>query len=73
MRIPFGTVTITQKSRDLINEALDSNRVSCGKFVRQFEKRFARLIGTKEAVAVSTGTDADALALAVYMISVQKR
>ena len=65
MRIPFGTVTITQKSRDLINEALDSNRVSCGKFVRQFEKRFARLIGTKEAVAVSTGTDADALALAV--------
>lgn len=65
MRIPFGTVTITQKSRDLINEALDSNRVSCGKFVRQFEKRFARLIGTKDAVAVSTGTDADALALAV--------
>lgn len=65
MRIPFGTVTITQRSRDLINEALNANRVSSGKYVRQFEKRFAGLIGTKEAVAVSTGTDADALALAV--------
>lgn len=65
MRIPFGTVTITQESKDLINEALDQNRVSCGKLVREFEKRFAQLIGTKEAVALSSGTDADILALAV--------
>lgn len=64
MRIPFGTVTITQKAKDLINEALSSNRVSGGKLVRQFEKKFAALMDTKEAVAVGTGTDADALALA---------
>jgi dTDP-4-amino-4,6-dideoxygalactose transaminase len=65
MRIPFGTVTVTEKSKALIMEALDSNRVSSGRLVREFEKRFASLVGAKEAVAVSTGTDADALALAV--------
>jgi len=65
MRIPFGTVAITQKSKDLIKEALDANRVSSGKYVREFEKQFAKLVGVKEAVAVSSGGDADALALAV--------
>ena len=65
MRIPFGTVAITERSKALVMEALDSNRVSTGKLVREFEQRFAELVGTKEAVAVSTGTDADAVALAV--------
>lgn len=65
MKIPFGTMSIPQKSKDLISEILNSNRVSSGRHVREFEKKFARLTGTKEAVALSSGTDADALALAV--------
>jgi dTDP-4-amino-4,6-dideoxygalactose transaminase len=65
MRIPFGTIAVTKKSKKLIAEILESNRLSSGKYVRTFEKKFAALTGTKEAVAVSTGTDADALALAV--------
>ncbi|MCG6533240.1 MAG: DegT/DnrJ/EryC1/StrS family aminotransferase [Syntrophales bacterium LBB04] len=65
MRIPFGTIAVTEKSKQLIAEILLSNRLSSGKYVRMFEKKFARLVGTKEAVAVNTGTDADALALAV--------
>ncbi len=65
MKVPFGTILITQKSKDLINEVLNSTRVSSGKYVREFEKAFAEIVGTKEAVAVSSGTDADALALAV--------
>lgn len=65
MKIPFGTISVTEKSKKLIAEILESNRLSSGKYVREFEKKFAELIGTKEAVAVSTGTDADALALAV--------
>ena len=65
MKIPFGAITITQKSKELVSRILDSNRVTNGKYVREFEKRFAELTGTKEAIAVSTGTDADALALAV--------
>ena len=64
LRIPFGTISITQKSKDLIKEILDSERVTTGKYVREFEEKFAKLIGTKEAVALSSGTDADALALA---------
>ena len=65
VRIPFGTVEITGTARRLIGEILETGRVSSGKYVREFEKRFADLVGTREAVAVSTGTDADALALAV--------
>lgn len=65
MKIPFGTIAISKKSRSLINSILDSKRVSSGKYVREFEESFAGLIGVREAVAVSSGTDADALALAV--------
>jgi dTDP-4-amino-4,6-dideoxygalactose transaminase len=63
--VPFGTITITETAKRLINESLDTKRISCGKLVREFEDRFAGLLGVKEAVAVSTGTDADILALAV--------
>ncbi|MBI5408137.1 MAG: DegT/DnrJ/EryC1/StrS family aminotransferase [Nitrospirae bacterium] len=65
MRIPFGTISVTEKSKDLIQEILHSNRLSSGRYVREFEKKFAELVGAKEAVAVSSGTDADMLALAV--------
>jgi len=65
MKIPFGTISITEESKNLINRILASGRVSNGKYVREFEEQFAKLIGTKEAVALSSGTDADALALAV--------
>jgi len=65
MRIPFGTVLVTEKGVQLVNEALRNNRISSGRYVRQLEKKFAALVGSKEAVAVSSGTDADALALAV--------
>lgn len=65
MKIPFGTISITKKSKELIKEILKSNRLSSGKYVREFEKKFAKLIGAKEAVAVSSGTDALVLALAV--------
>lgn len=65
MKIPFGTISITKKAKELINQILDSGRVSNGKYVMEFEDKFAKLVGTKEAVAVSSGTDADILALAV--------
>ncbi|MFZ5644973.1 MAG: DegT/DnrJ/EryC1/StrS family aminotransferase [Bacillota bacterium] len=64
-RIPFGTITITSKSKELVLEALESKRISCGRLVCQFEKEFSELYGISEAVAVSSGTDAIALALSV--------
>jgi dTDP-4-amino-4,6-dideoxygalactose transaminase len=64
-RVPFGTVSITPEARQLIDAALDSKFVTRGKYVAEFEKQFAKVFQAKEAVAVSSGTDADALALAV--------
>ena len=64
MKIPFGTLPITRKAETLIFNALRTGRLSSGDYVRQFERQFARLIGTQHAVAVSSGTDALTLALA---------
>lgn len=64
-RVPFGTITITDTAKKLINESLDTKRISSGRLVRQFEDKFAELVGVREAVALSSGTDADILALAV--------
>lgn len=64
-KVPFGTVSITDEARELINRALESKWVTRGRYVREFEEKFAELFGVKEAVAVSSGTDADALACAV--------
>lgn len=65
MRVPFGTISVTEKSKRIIREILELNRLSSGNYVREFEKRFAEIVGVKHAVAVSTGTDAVALSLAV--------
>jgi len=65
MKVPFGTISIPEKTKELIGRILETKRVSSGKFVQKFEDKFAELIGVKESVAVSSGTDADVLALAV--------
>lgn len=64
-RVPFGTVSITQEAHRLINEAIESKWLTRGKYVQEFEEKFAEAFGVREAVAVSSGTDADALACAV--------
>ncbi len=65
MKIPFGTITITKETKTLVNEVLDSGNLSCGQKVREFENKFAALVGVKEAIAVSSGTDALIIALSV--------
>ena len=65
MTVPFGTISIPAAAQQLILQALETKRVSSGKYVREFEAKFAALLGVQEAVAVSSGTDADILALAV--------
>ena len=64
MRFPFGSITIPEDSKKLIKDALDTGRVTNGRYVRELEKKFAAVVGAKEAVAVSSGGDADTLALA---------
>jgi len=41
MKIPFGTISVTDKSKEIILNILQSNRLSGGKYVREFEQRFA--------------------------------
>lgn len=65
MKYSFGTISLTEKAKQLVIDAIDTGRLSSGSKVREFEQKFAALVGTKEAVALSTGTDADALAMAV--------
>jgi len=64
-KVPFGTVSITEEARALIDKALETKFVTRGKYVGEFERKFAEIFGVKYAVAVSSGTDADALSLAV--------
>ncbi len=64
-RVPFGTISVTEEARRLIDAALENRMLTRGKYVAEFERRFAALFGARGAVAVSSGTDADALALAV--------
>lgn len=63
-QVPFGTVSITDHAVALINKALASKWVTRGKYVQAFEEKFAALFGVAHAVAVSSGTDADAIACA---------
>lgn len=63
--VPFGTISIPERSKEIIRDVLETKRISSGRYVRIFEEKFAALFGVREAVAVASGTDADTLALAV--------
>lgn len=63
-KVPFGTITISDYSKYLIENTLKTGRVTNGERVAEFERKFAQKIGTKHAIAVSSGTDADTIALA---------
>jgi len=64
-KVPFGTVSITAKAKLLIDEAIERRWLTRGKYVKEFEDKFAALFGVKYGIAVSSGTDADAIACAV--------
>lgn len=62
--INLGTVNITDETKDLMVKALNDGIISGGKYVRQFEEKLSKWLGVKRAIAVSSGTMADACALA---------
>ena len=64
-KVPFGTVSITEKAKVLINDAIERQWLTKGRYVKEFEEKFAALFGVKYGIAVSSGTDADAIACAV--------
>lgn len=58
MRISVGDFQIGKEEKAAINDILDSGRISEGKKVREFEKKFATYVGAKYAKALSSGTSA---------------
>jgi len=59
MRIAFGELKIGDIAKKYIQTAFDKNWVSEGDNVREFEQKFAQKFGYKQAIATSSGTDAN--------------
>ena len=72
-QVPFGAISVTEQAKEIMIAAINSNWVSQGQFVQQFERGFAELFGTRHGVAVSSGTDALTLACAtLYDLGAQR-
>jgi dTDP-4-amino-4,6-dideoxygalactose transaminase len=56
--VTFGDLKIDLHTRERILQVLDSNWVSAGPLVEQFEKEWSRVFGYKHSIAVGNGTDA---------------
>ncbi|GAH18541.1 unnamed protein product, partial [marine sediment metagenome] len=65
-KITVGTVDIGEKGINMVVDALKRGRISGGANVHRFERAFAEYHRTPYCVAVSTGTDADTIALAAF-------
>lgn len=57
-RVYVGYFRIDTQERNAVNEVLDGGRISEGRKVREFEIQFAKFVGTKFCVALSSGTSA---------------
>lgn len=54
--IGVGGLEITKEDKAMVNEVLDSSRLSYGEYTRRFEKEFARLHNSKFAIFTNSGT-----------------
>ena len=57
-RIHVGDFKIGDEEKHAVMKVLDSGRISEGKFTREFEKQWAKYIGTKYSIALNSGTSA---------------
>ena len=63
-KVPFGCITISPQAKDEISNLLSGGgQVTNGPLVKQFEEAFAHKFRAKNAIAVSSGTDACTIAL----------
>lgn len=58
IKVRVGDFRIGEEEKKAINDVLNSGRISEGEKVREFEKEWADFIGTKYAIAVSSGSSA---------------
>jgi perosamine synthetase len=62
--ITLGQLNISEQGKKYVNDCLDSNRLSKGKYTAKFEKDFAKLHGCSHGVFCNSGTSALQIALA---------
>lgn len=60
----LGTANISNKTKSLMEQALNKGVIGQGDYIREFEERLADFFKVKQAIAVANGTLADACALA---------
>ncbi|MFT6246484.1 MAG: UDP-4-amino-4,6-dideoxy-N-acetyl-beta-L-altrosamine transaminase [Salibacteraceae bacterium] len=70
MKIPYGRQNITQEDLDAVQEALQSDFLTQGPKISEFETKFTKYIGSKYAVAVNNATSG--LHLSVLALGLQK-
>ncbi len=57
-RVSVGDFKIGASEKDAIKSVLEDGRISEGRKVREFEKKFADFIGTKSSILLNSGTSA---------------
>ena len=57
-KVPFGILKITDSSKQRLEKIVESDWVSEGRYVREFEEAFAQKFGWRYCIATSSGTDA---------------
>ena len=62
-KIGVGYASVTELEKKYVMDALDSQRLSQGKYVAQFEKKFAQMHGHRYGAMCNSGTSALHLAL----------
>lgn len=62
--IGLGCLEITPLQKRYVNDVLDRNRLSYGRYTRAFEREFARAHGVRYAIMLNSGTSALQVALA---------
>ncbi len=70
--ITLGTVNISEKTKSLMQDALNSGIISQGEYVKEFEDRLANFLGVKHVIAMANGTLADACAVAALKVGDKK-
>ena len=69
MKIPLAKPVFDEEMKEAALSALQNEKLVLGESVFKFEEEFARYIGTRKAVSISSGTDALILALAACGIN----
>ena len=64
MGITLGHLDISDKAKQYVNDCLDNNRLSKGKYTIEFENRFSELHECKHGIFMNSGTSALQVALA---------